>query len=66
MILNKKLRNGILPALLSTIMLVYILDYDREVYFEPLNLVLILNYLIIMSMLFYKIQDFTSQNSDDS
>lgn len=65
MMLNKKLRNGILPALLSTILLVYLLDYDREVYFEPLNIVIILAYLIIMSVVFYKIQDFTSQDNDD-
>ena len=64
MILNKKLRNGVLPALLSTILLVYILDFDREVYFEPLNIVLILTYLIIMSVLFYRIQDFDCQDSD--
>lgn len=65
MILNKKLRNGVLPALLSTILLVYILDYDRKVYFEPLNIVLILTYLIIMSVLFYKTTNLKQQDTDD-
>lgn len=64
MILNKKLRNGILPALLSTILLVYILDYDREVYFEPLNILLILTYLTIMSILFYKTTNLKKQDAD--
>lgn len=64
MILNKKLRNGVLPALLSTILLVYIIDFDREVYFEPLNIVLILTYLIIMSVVFYKITNHKKQDAD--
>ncbi len=51
---NKKLLKSVLASLVSTILLVIILDYGKGEYTDPTSLGLITFYFIAMSFVFYK------------
>ena len=51
---RKKLLKAVLVSLVSTILLVIILDFGKHEFTDPANMALVLLYFVVMSFVFYK------------